>query len=116
MKNKWKIAFWCCLVVFIISVIIILFLSDFILEQQVKFRLYDYEHCEELKADFYEIINIINDTDLSYNEVMDLLKKSNLYYTYSKNYIWLANAMLIFENGKLKKIEKWKSCKCTRFN
>ena len=100
--NKWKIAFWCCLVMLVST---ILFSAYILIDQayNITYRTVGYENLEK---DFNQIINIINKTDLSYNEIIVELKKTDLYYfEYSEDNIELVNATLVFKEGRLDSIK-----------
>ena len=104
MKNKWKIAFWICFLLLITTGI---FGFYQILDQGVSMT-YMKDGYTDTENDLETIIEIINRTDLTKNEINNQLKKHRLYefMDFKTDTIGLERIQLIFENDKLKKIEK----------
>lgn len=102
--NKWKVAFW---IYFAISTILILyfFAKNNTNEVALAFTKMDKILIEQ---DFKMISEIINNTDLSKQEILNEITKDKLYKT-ENNKIEFGRVILNFENEKLEKIEIKKS-------
>ena len=103
--NKWKIAFWCCFVVFTSSVSItaIVLIDNAHLLDDIQ------SGYKWTKEDLDKIIEITNNTDLSKNQIELLIKKDSNFIeekTIEIDTIHLNTMNLIFENEKLKKIQQ----------
>ena len=101
-KNKWKIAFW-------ISIVVLVFTAYFstrpVIFMTPALTCFDYE----IERNF--LITIINNTDLSKNEIANELNKLILQHKVpmpinraSQDTLYLMWLKLIFENDKLQKI------------
>lgn len=103
-KNKWRLAFWICFVVLIATG---LFGFYRIVDQGVTIT-YMKEGYTATEDDLETIIELINTTDLTKNEIKVKLKKHrpNEFMSFKTDTIELERVLLIFKNGKLKKIEK----------
>lgn len=104
MKNKWKIAFWICFL-FLITTGVFGFYQ--ILDQGVTLT-YMKDGYTDTENDLEMIIEIINKTNLTKNEINNQLKKHRFYefMDFKTDTVGLERVQLIFENNKLKKIEK----------
>ena len=102
--NKWKLAFWICLTVFIITTGFLVFE---IIDQGVTLT-YQKEGYLNTENDLDEIIKIINQTELTKSEIKIKLKNHLLYeyMDFDSDTISLERVLLIFEKGKLKSIKK----------
>ncbi len=104
MKNKWKLAFWIC---FFLLIATSIFGFYQILDQGVT-ATYMKEGYTDTENDLETIIEIINTTDLSKYEISNKLKKHRFseFMDSRTDTVGLERVLLIFENDKLKKIEK----------
>ena len=104
MKNKWKLAFWICFI-FLITTGVFGFFQ--ILDQGVTIT-YMKDGYTNTENDLESIIEIINTTDLTKYEISNKLKKHrfNEFMDFKTDTVGLERVLLIFENDKLKKIEK----------
>ena len=104
MRNKWKIAFWFCLLLFIITGVIGLYS---IIDQGVTIT-YMRDGYSDTEADLETLIEIIEKTDQTKNGIKNILKKHRLYefMDFDNDTISLERVNLIFENDSLKKIVK----------
>ncbi|MDR1698642.1 MAG: hypothetical protein LBR75_02300 [Prevotellaceae bacterium] len=104
--NKWKIAFWCSLVLLVFTILF----SVYILFDQAVTITYRKASFEWTERDFDKIIEIINNTDLSKNQIELLIKKDDYYFVEEKTImgdtIQLNTIKLIFEYDKLKEIKQ----------
>jgi|PorBlaBluebeHill_2_1084457.scaffolds.fasta_scaffold181252_1 hypothetical protein len=102
--NKWKIAFWTCLMILIFSTG---FLVYEIIDQGVTLT-YQKEGYANTKNDLNELIKIINQTDLTKSEIKSGLLDHRLYefMDFESDTIPLERVILIFENNNLKKVVK----------
>lgn len=102
--NKWKIAFWVCLLFFIFS-LLISFYS--IVDQGVSLT-HLRESYSDKENDLNDLIQIINKTDLSKKQIEKELENHRLfeYMNFDNDSVSLESITLIFENEKLKKITK----------
>jgi hypothetical protein len=100
--NRWKIAFWICFT----TLIIILGISIYsILDQSVTLT-YIEEGYQDTDNDLTDLIEIINKTDLSKKEIMDVLRQHKIHEhgEYLADTISLNKIQLIFKDAKLKQI------------
>lgn len=108
--NKWKIAFWSCFAVLILSLSTTAILLYNVIDN--AFLLDDIRSSHQfIEEDFDKMIEIINNTDLSKNQIEELIKNdSNFIFIEGKTIeidTFSLNTMnLIFENEKLKQIKK----------
>ncbi len=104
MKNNWKLAFWICFILLITTGV---FGFYQILDQGVTIT-YMKDGYTNTENDLETIIEIINNTDLSKNEIKVKLGKHrfNEFMDFKTDTIGLERVLLIFENDKLKRIEK----------
>ena len=119
--NKWKIAFWCSLVLLVFTILF----STYILINQAYDITYYKEDSKLVEEDFEEIIDVINNTDLSKHQIAKLiarksfvdakfLNSNDTISTYDKimdsDYILLNKVKLYFdfndEDNKLTEIQK----------
>lgn len=104
MKNNWKIAFWICLLLLITTGILGLYS---IIDQGVTIT-YMKEGYSDTEADLESLIEIINQTDQTKDEIEIVLKKHRFreFMNFNIDTIGLERVTLIFENDSLKKVEK----------
>lgn len=102
--NKWKIAFWCCLTVLLF---VTGFLIHSVIDQGVTLT-YQKEGYTDTENDLDQIIEIINKTDLTKQQIEARLKDHELYeyMEFKKDTISLDRVLLIFDSNKLKSIKK----------
>lgn len=102
--NKWKIAFWCCLLLLFITNG---FLVYSIVDQGVTLT-YQEEGYSQTEDDLDEIINIINNTNLSKSEVKKEFDTHSMieYMDFDSDTVSLYRLILIFRDNQLEKIEK----------
>jgi hypothetical protein len=102
--NKWKIAFWVCLLFFIFS----LFISFYSIVDQGVSLTHLRESYSDKENDLNDLIQIINKTDLSKKQIEKELENHRLfeYMNFDNDSVSLESITLIFENEKLKKITK----------
>ena len=102
--NKWKIGFWICLVL-LIGVTITGLYS--VIDQGVTLT-YLRESCNDTESDMFTLVLLINDTDLTKEQIKEKLKTHHLfeYMDFNKDEIHIERLTLIFKNNKLDKIEK----------
>lgn len=102
--NKWKISFWCCLIV-------LLLVSGFsiysIVDQGITLT-YQKDAYIDTENDLDQLIKIINKTDLTKTQIENELKNHKLYkfMDFKTDTISLDRVLLIFENDKLKNVTK----------
>ena len=102
--NKWKVAFWCCLIVLILATAFSVYT---IIDQAVALT-YQKEGYTDTENDLDQIIKIINKTDFTKTQIQNKLKDHRLYeyMDFKSDTISLDRVLLIFENDKLYKITK----------
>ena len=102
--NKWKIAFWVCLLFFIFS----LFISFYSIVDQGVSLTHLRESYSDKENDLNDLIQIINKTDLSKKQIEKEFENHRLfeYMNFDNDSVSLESITLIFENEKLKKITK----------
>ena len=104
MRNKWKIAFWFCLLLFIITGVIGLYS---IIDQGVTTS-HMRDGYSDTEADLETLIEIIEKTDQTKKGIKNILKKHKIYefMDFDKDTISLERVSLIFKNDSLKEIKK----------
>ena len=104
MKNKWKMAFWICLL-FLLVTAGIGFYS--VVDQAVTLT-YMKEGYSDTESDLETIIQIVGQTDQTKQEIENVLKDHRLYeyMDFRTDTIGIERVTLIFENDSLKSIEK----------
>lgn len=102
--NNWKIAFWCCSALLVFVTVFSLY---FIVDQGVTLT-YQKTGYINTENDLDELIKIINKSDLSKTEIQNELKDHRFFefMDFNSDTISLERILLIFENDKLKKVEK----------
>jgi hypothetical protein len=102
--NKWKIAFWCCLTVLIL---VTGFSAYSILDNGVTLT-YQKEGYTDTENDLDQLIEIINKTDLTKEQIKTELKNHKLYenMNFKKDTISLDRVSLVFDHDKLKSVTK----------
>lgn len=103
-RNKWRLAFWICFVVFITTG---LFGFYQVVDQGVTMT-YMREGYSDTENDLETLIELVNTTDLTKNEIKVKLKNHRLneYMDFETDTIGLERILLIFNNDSLRKIEK----------
>jgi len=104
MKNNWKIAFWICLLLFVITSILGLYS---VIDQGVTLT-YMKEGYADTKADLESMSKIVQYTHPSKEEIETILENHRLYefMNFESDTIALERILLIFDKDSLKKIEK----------
>lgn len=104
MKNKWKIAFWVCLILLITTGVTSLYS---IIDQGVTIT-YTKDAYTDTEADLETLIEIIGQTDQTKVGVKKVLEEHRLneYMDFKTDTISLERVLLIFENDTLKTVEK----------
>jgi biopolymer transport protein ExbB/TolQ len=104
MKNKWKIAFWICLILLIVTSSI----GFYSVVDQAVTLTYMKEGYSDTEADLETIIQLIEQADQSKQAIHKVLKEHRLYeyMDFERDTIELERVSLIFENDSLKSIEK----------
>ncbi|NEV95075.1 hypothetical protein G3567_13100 [Psychroflexus sp. YR1-1] len=104
MRNKWKIAFWICLLLLIVTAVIGLYS---VIDQAVTLT-YMKEGYSDTESDLESIIQIVGQTDQTKQEIENILKDHRLYeyMDFETDTIGIERVLLIFENDSLKSIEK----------
>lgn len=104
MKNKWKIAFWICLLLLVVTAVSGVYL---IIDQAVTLT-YMKEGYADTESDLETIIQIVGQTDQTKQEIHNVLKEHRLYeyMDFNRDTIVIERVALIFENDSLKSIEK----------
>ena len=102
--NKWKIGFWICLAL-LISVTLFGLYS--IIDQGVTLT-YLRESYDDTENDLNTLIELINETDLTKAQIKDKLKTHYLFefMDFRQDKIHIHRLTLIFNKGRLEKIEK----------
>lgn len=102
--NKWKIAFWCCLI-FLVAVT---FFSVYSIIDQSVTLAYQKEGYTDTESDLNQLIEIINKTDLTKKQTQTELKDHRLfeYMDFKSDTVSLGRLILIFEKEKLKSVTK----------
>jgi len=102
--NKWKIAFWVCFTVLFLT---IAFCFYSIIDQSVTLT-YQKEGHSDTEKDLENLIEIINKTDLTKNQIEKELKSQRLYnyMDFKTDTISLNRITLIFKDDKLFKLAK----------
>ncbi|MDN3593456.1 hypothetical protein [Zunongwangia endophytica] len=92
--NKWKVAFWCCL---ILLVTVTIFASYSIIDQAYTLNYHKVNYVDT-ESDFENLIEIINKTDFTKTQVQKVLKDHNNYefMEFQKDTISLNQIKLIF--------------------
>lgn len=99
MKNKWKLSFWIC---FVTLISISLFSTYTIFEINTTKMVYD-ESYRSTYLDLDDLIEIINETDLSKAEIQKKLELENLT---NSDTIQLQIIDLVFKENRLYKINQ----------
>lgn len=101
--NRWKIAFWICLIVWILT----LGFSLFSMLNSSFTITYMREGFDNTERDLGTILRIVNETDLKQEQVREILKdhdKSGL-RDFEGDTIYMERTMIIFRKGRLASIE-----------
>ena len=97
--NKWKIGFWICLTTLLLTIGLGLYA---ILDQGVTLT-YMKEGYGDTKSDLEQLVKIINDTDLTKDQIKRTLMGDDL--DFNADTVSLRRTALIFDENKLKRIE-----------
>ena len=102
--NRWKIGFWICLTTLVVVTIFSLYS---IIDQGVTLT-YQKEGYTDTENDLDQLIEIINKTDLTKEQIQRELKDHRLFefMDFKSDTVSLDRVLLIFENEKLKNVEK----------
>lgn len=102
--NKWKVAFWSCLTLLVVVTVF----SAYSIIDQAYILTYHKVGYEDTENDLDLLIEIINKTDLTKNQIKAELKDRNdlEFMDFKTDTISLNRVLLIFDNDKLKKITK----------
>ena len=102
--NKWKIAFMVCLIV----LLLVTAFSVYSITDQAATLTYQKEGYTDTENDLDNLIEIINNADLTKAEIQLKLKNHKLYeyMDFKKDTISLDRVLLIFDNNKLKNVTK----------
>ena len=102
--NKWKIAFWICFT----SLILLLACGLYVLIEQGTTLNYLKEGYANTDNDLTNLTKIINETDLSKEQIGKALIKHKLfeYMDFTNDTVSLDRITLIFKDNKLNKITK----------
>ncbi|NDW12401.1 hypothetical protein D0T50_05790 [Bacteroides sp. 214] len=102
--NKWKIAFWVCLTILITVTI---FSVHSIIDQGVTLT-YLKDGYTDTENDLDLLIEFINKTDLTKLQIEAELKDHKLveYIDFQSDTVSLDRVLLIFEDGKIKRVIK----------
>ena len=101
--NKWKIAFWCSLVLLVLTILFSIKQADRITYTIDKYN--SFIDSEEI--DFIRIIELVNNTNLSQNQIESYIKDDyffNFSVTIEKDTIHFHTVKLIFKDSKLNEI------------
>ena len=102
--NKWKIAFWICLTV----LVLVTGISTFLIIDQAVTVTYMKNGYNDTENDLENLIKIVNETDFSKMEIINVLEKSNKYEfkDLKSDSIPLGRILLNFKDNKLDKITR----------
>ena len=100
--NKWKIAFWVCFTVLLIVTAFSIYTST----NQAFSIVRTSESYSKTVDDLNSISKIINETDLTKNQIRNILKDHKLfsYMDFGKDTVSLDRVNLIFNNNRLVKV------------
>jgi hypothetical protein len=101
--NKWKIAFWISTLLLLTTVVV----AAYVLIDQSVTIMYMRDGYEGTENDLKALTELINDTDLSKEQIENRLNDHRLYdfMDFKSDTIGLERIQLIFENGQLERIE-----------
>jgi hypothetical protein len=102
--NRWKLGFWICLLL-LVGVSLVGAYS--ILDQGVTLT-YLRESCDDTEKDLNTLIELVNHTNLSKEQIIKKLQTHDLaeFMDFRENTIDIHRVTLIFANDRLEKIEK----------
>lgn len=102
--NKWKIAFWICLS----ALILVTAIGVYSIIDQAVTLTYQKEGYVETENDLDNLIDIVNETDLSKSQIQKELEDHRLqeYMNFNTDTILLDRVTLIFKSNKLFKVTK----------
>ena len=101
--NKWKIAFWISTTLLLITVVV----AAYVLIDQSVTIMYMRDGYEGTENDLKTLTELINDTDLSKEQIENRLNdhRLNEFMDFKSDTIGLERIQLIFLNGQLERIE-----------
>ncbi len=97
--DKWKIGFWICFPTLLLTIGLGLYA---ILDQGATLT-YMQEGYRDTKSDLEQLVEIINNTELTKDEIRNVLKSDDL--DFSSDTVSLRRTELIFKENKLERIE-----------
>lgn len=102
--NKWKVAFWVCFT----TLIIVLALGLYSIIDQGVTLAYMKDGYKNTENDLNSLTKIINETDLSKEQIQKSLTKHKLfeYMDFKSDTVSLDRITLLFKDNKLNKITK----------
>ena len=100
---RWKIAFWICLTLLLLTGIV----GTYAVVDQGVTLTYLRESHQDTEADLQTVVKLINETDLTKEEVKAELQNHRLreYMDFDSNAVSLERIQLRFENDRLEKLE-----------
>jgi len=101
-KNKWKIAFWCSTITSVLLLFFVICCSIYMIIDQAYTITYGNVSWTDEREDKEDLITIINNTDYSKNEIIEVLKIDD--WRIKNDTISLHTIKIIFEDDRLKKI------------
>lgn len=104
--NKWKIAFWCSLIILIFTI----FYSIYTILDQAVAITYQREEYINTENDLNQIIQFVNETDFTKKEIIQSLQDHRWakYMNFDSDTIELERTTLIFDNDSLVKLStRW---------
>ena len=101
--NRWKIAFWICLTLLILTGI---FGAYAVVDQGVSLTYLQESH-QDTEADLQTLVKLINETDLTKDEIKAELQNHRLreHMNFESNAVSLEKVQLVFKNDRLEKLE-----------
>ncbi len=101
--DRWKIAFWICLTLLLLTGISGIYT---VLDQGVTLTHLREIH-QDTEADLQTLVKLINETDLTKNEIKAELQNHRLreYMNFESNTVSLERTQLVFKNDQLEKLE-----------
>ena len=101
--NRWKIAFWICLTLLILTGV---FSAYAVVDQGVSLTYLQESH-QDTEADLQTLVELINETDLTKDEIQAELQNHRLreHMNFESNTVSLERVHLVFKNDRLEKLE-----------
>lgn len=100
--NKWKIAFWCCLLL----LVAVTLLAAYSVIDQAYTITYQKDGYKDTEEDLNTLMDIINKTNRTKTQIVAKLSKNSHFNAvdFQSDTLALNRVVLIFENDSLKKI------------